>query len=85
MTDNADGGGVLKHARRDLYPPISNEPRLVLITAACEALLPVVNDLRRRGWAVGVTAHTDGPKVTLDIDLSGLKVPVEAAEGVKDE
>lgn len=55
-----------------------NEPRDVLIRAACEALLPVMEDFRRRGWAVSVTAHADGPKVTLDIDLSGLKVPVES-------
>lgn len=54
-----------------------SEPDRVLIAAGAEALRPFVRSLRKMGWAAEITVHVDPLKVTLDIDLSGLKRPQE--------
>lgn len=55
-----------------------NEPEHALVAAAAAAAEPHVRALRERGWAVEVIVQGEPPSVSLRIDLSGLKQPVES-------
>lgn len=57
-------------------------PDHALLGAAMEALRPFVVALRENGWATEVTAHAEPLRLTLEIDLSGLKRPTQEAEPV---